>query len=96
MLSPIGEWFAKLADEAFAVCVCLPLCLPSDRLIPLYRYLGDHVMQGYEWLMKVYRPGDKVTIFGFSRGAYTGKQSLLLESDSVLLADGQLCTKLEH
>ena len=30
-------------------------------------------MQGYKFLMDNYRPGDKLSIFGFSRGAYTGQ-----------------------
>ncbi|KIM79385.1 hypothetical protein PILCRDRAFT_823653 [Piloderma croceum F 1598] len=33
--------------------------------------LGQHIMAGYEWLMQTYTAGDKISIFGFSRGAYT-------------------------
>lgn len=29
------------------------------------------VMSGYEFLMQNYRVGDKICLFGFSRGAYT-------------------------
>ncbi|KAH7885398.1 hypothetical protein F5I97DRAFT_1380503 [Phlebopus sp. FC_14] len=36
-------------------------------------YLGAHVMGGYKYLMDNYRPGDKVCLFGFSRGAYTAR-----------------------
>jgi hypothetical protein len=36
-------------------------------------YLDGHVMGGYKFLMEHYRPGDKVSIFGFSRGAYTAR-----------------------
>ncbi|GJE95087.1 DUF2235 domain-containing protein [Phanerochaete sordida] len=32
-----------------------------------------HVMQGYEFLMQNYQAGDKICIFGFSRGAYTAR-----------------------
>ncbi|TFK26834.1 hypothetical protein FA15DRAFT_692857 [Coprinopsis marcescibilis] len=32
-----------------------------------------HVMSGYEFLMQNYLPGDKICIFGFSRGAYTAR-----------------------
>ncbi|KAG9315877.1 hypothetical protein JVU11DRAFT_3526 [Chiua virens] len=36
-------------------------------------YLDAHVMGGYEYLMETYRPGDKICLFGFSRGAYTAR-----------------------
>ncbi|KAL5482738.1 hypothetical protein ACEPAI_9332 [Sanghuangporus weigelae] len=36
-------------------------------------YLDAHVMDGYRFVMQNYRPGDKITIFGFSRGAYTAR-----------------------
>ncbi|EJC98126.1 uncharacterized protein FOMMEDRAFT_162480 [Fomitiporia mediterranea MF3/22] len=36
-------------------------------------YLDAHVMDGYRFIMKNYRPGDKISIFGFSRGAYTAR-----------------------
>jgi len=36
-------------------------------------YLDAHVMEGYTFLMQNYRPGDKICIFGFSRGAYTAR-----------------------
>jgi len=32
-----------------------------------------HVMAGYEFLMQNYRAGDRICIFGFSRGAYTAR-----------------------
>ena len=35
--------------------------------------LADHVMAGYEFLMRYYSSGDKIYIFGFSRGAYTAR-----------------------
>jgi uncharacterized protein (DUF2235 family) len=35
--------------------------------------LRAHVMGGYEFLMQNYREGDKICIFGFSRGAYTAR-----------------------
>ena len=31
----------------------------------------DNVLDAYRFLMKVYEPGDRVYLFGFSRGAYT-------------------------
>ncbi|KAI0800499.1 hypothetical protein C8Q74DRAFT_1191585 [Fomes fomentarius] len=35
--------------------------------------LGSHVMSGYEFLMQNYQAGDKICLFGFSRGAYTAR-----------------------
>ncbi|OJA07506.1 hypothetical protein AZE42_09221 [Rhizopogon vesiculosus] len=36
-------------------------------------YLDEHVMEGYKFLMNNYRSGDKICLFGFSRGAYTAR-----------------------
>jgi uncharacterized protein (DUF2235 family) len=35
--------------------------------------IDAHIMSGYEFLMQNYRTGDKICIFGFSRGAYTAR-----------------------
>ncbi|CAE6479938.1 unnamed protein product [Rhizoctonia solani] len=35
--------------------------------------LQDHVTDGYEFLMQNYSDGDKICLFGFSRGAYTAR-----------------------
>ncbi|KAK0457554.1 uncharacterized protein EV420DRAFT_1271505 [Desarmillaria tabescens] len=35
--------------------------------------LDAHVMDGYQFLMQNYHAGDRVCIFGFSRGAYTAR-----------------------
>ncbi|GAA5852258.1 hypothetical protein JCM8547_006716 [Rhodosporidiobolus lusitaniae] len=35
--------------------------------------LDDHIMRGYEFLMNHYQLGDKIFLFGFSRGAYTAR-----------------------
>lgn len=35
--------------------------------------LGAHLMNGYEFLMQHYVPGDRICLFGFSRGAYTAR-----------------------
>ncbi|KAF8066478.1 hypothetical protein FPV67DRAFT_1494951 [Lyophyllum atratum] len=35
--------------------------------------LSAHVMDGYEFLMQHYQAGDRICIFGFSRGAYTAR-----------------------
>ncbi|KZS92263.1 hypothetical protein SISNIDRAFT_429504 [Sistotremastrum niveocremeum HHB9708] len=36
-------------------------------------YLHAHVQEGYEFLMQNYIAGDRICIFGFSRGAYTAR-----------------------
>jgi hypothetical protein len=36
-------------------------------------YLYQHVIDGYKFLMQNYNVGDKVCLFGFSRGAYTAR-----------------------
>ncbi|CAE7144134.1 unnamed protein product [Rhizoctonia solani] len=36
-------------------------------------YLYQHVIDGYKFLMETYRDGDKICLFGFSRGAYTAR-----------------------
>ncbi|KAN0111562.1 Uncharacterized alpha/beta hydrolase domain (DUF2235) domain containing protein [Russula decolorans] len=36
-------------------------------------FLYQHVMDGYKFLMQNYNVGDKVCLFGFSRGAYTAR-----------------------
>jgi uncharacterized protein (DUF2235 family) len=33
--------------------------------------LGIHIKDAYRFLMQNYREGDKICLFGFSRGAYT-------------------------
>ncbi|KAL0575406.1 hypothetical protein V5O48_006577 [Marasmius crinis-equi] len=42
-----------------------------DQAIALH--LDAHVMDGYEFLMQNYTAGDRICIFGFSRGAYTAR-----------------------
>jgi uncharacterized protein (DUF2235 family) len=36
-------------------------------------YLSEHIMAGYEFIMDNHLPGDRICIFGFSRGAYTAR-----------------------
>jgi len=35
--------------------------------------LSGNVMDGYGWLARTWQPGDRVFLFGFSRGAYTAR-----------------------
>ncbi|KAI0064152.1 hypothetical protein BV25DRAFT_1800963 [Artomyces pyxidatus] len=51
-------------------------------------YLPAHVMEGYKFLMQNYDVGDKVCIFGFSRGAYTARAIAgMLHKVGLLLQD---------
>ncbi|KAJ3795996.1 hypothetical protein GGU11DRAFT_686682 [Lentinula aff. detonsa] len=43
----------------------------ADMMVGIH--LNAHVMTGYEFLMQNYKVGDKICIFGFSRGAYTAR-----------------------
>ncbi|KAF8797700.1 hypothetical protein BYT27DRAFT_6927925 [Phlegmacium glaucopus] len=42
-----------------------------DQALALH--LNDHVTDGYRFIMQKYRKGDKICLFGFSRGAYTAR-----------------------
>ncbi|KIK99629.1 hypothetical protein PAXRUDRAFT_822546 [Paxillus rubicundulus Ve08.2h10] len=59
----------------FAPGVVSPLWTPLAQLLDeaVAWYLDAHVMGGYKYLMENYRPGDKIYLFGFSRGAYTAR-----------------------
>jgi hypothetical protein len=35
--------------------------------------IGSNVVEAYRYLMRTYRAGDEISVFGFSRGAYTAK-----------------------
>ncbi|KAL4070335.1 hypothetical protein J3A83DRAFT_3177617 [Scleroderma citrinum] len=37
------------------------------------KHLDSHVMDGYKFIMQNYEAGDKICLFGFSRGAYTAR-----------------------
>ncbi|KAL5635892.1 hypothetical protein ACGC1H_004631 [Rhizoctonia solani] len=51
--------------------VTMALAKIADQGIALY--LDKHVMGGYQFLMKHYNEGDRICLFGFSRGAYTAR-----------------------
>jgi uncharacterized protein (DUF2235 family) len=36
-------------------------------------HLRDHVLGGYRFLMENYKEGDRICLFGFSRGAFTAR-----------------------
>ncbi|KAH8987402.1 hypothetical protein EDB86DRAFT_3082313 [Lactarius hatsudake] len=42
-----------------------------DKAIAWYLY--QHILDGYQFLMRNYKVGDQICLFGFSRGAYTAR-----------------------
>jgi uncharacterized protein (DUF2235 family) len=50
--------------------------------------LKDHVCNGYRFLMRHYRPGDEIFIFGFSRGAYSARVLAAMLYKVGLLTEG--------
>ncbi|KAG9124417.1 hypothetical protein FRC07_011703 [Ceratobasidium sp. 392] len=55
--------------------ILLPASIAMARVLDqgIALYLDKHVMGGYEFLMKHYNDGDRICLFGFSRGAYTAR-----------------------
>lgn len=52
----------------------IPSLLPSRQPPSTdFRNFDQFVQDGYKWLMDNYRDGDKIFLFGFSRGAYTAR-----------------------
>jgi uncharacterized protein (DUF2235 family) len=37
------------------------------------RGLSENIQEGYAWLSRIHRDGDRIYVFGFSRGAYTAR-----------------------
>jgi uncharacterized protein (DUF2235 family) len=35
--------------------------------------LSENILDGYKWIIETYQEGDKIFLFGFSRGAYTAR-----------------------
>lgn len=52
--------------------------------------MKQNISQAYAWLMDVYQPGDRIYIFGFSRGAYTARAFAALLGRPGLLRSGSL------
>ncbi|KAJ7801624.1 hypothetical protein B0H13DRAFT_1672506, partial [Mycena leptocephala] len=52
-----------------------PLTISLSKLVDkMFAWnIGSHVMDGYKFLMQNYRSGDRICLFGFSRGAYTAR-----------------------
>ncbi|EDR03434.1 uncharacterized protein LACBIDRAFT_307300 [Laccaria bicolor S238N-H82] len=71
VVSPLFEWGAKVLDLVFAWYVTGREA--STRKLDFFRHLDAHVLDGYRFIMQNYRFGDKICLFGFSRGAYTAR-----------------------
>jgi uncharacterized protein (DUF2235 family) len=50
--------------------------------------LEEHVTSGYRFLMRYYVPGDRIFIFGFSRGAYSARVLAAMLHKTGLLTQG--------
>jgi len=50
--------------------------------------LVDKLAEAYTWLMEHYQPGDRVYVFGFSRGAYTARALAAMVGRPGLLRSG--------
>ncbi|GAA6016791.1 hypothetical protein JCM11491_001808 [Sporobolomyces phaffii] len=50
--------------------------------------LPTHVQDAYTWLMNHWKPGDRIFIFGFSRGAFTGRALAGMLQEVGLLPEG--------
>lgn len=48
----------------------------------------SHVIAGYRFIMRYYKPGDRIYIFGFSRGAFTARFLSRMVSQVGLLSKG--------
>jgi len=59
----------------FAPGVVRPLLQWAAKILDeaIAWYLYEHVMEGYKFIMQNYNVGDRVCLFGFSRGAYTAR-----------------------
>ncbi|KAG9004940.1 hypothetical protein FRB94_001978 [Tulasnella sp. JGI-2019a] len=55
--------------------ILMPFYLAMSKLLDqaFAWYLDAHIMGGYSFLMQNYRKGDRICLFGFSRGAYTAR-----------------------
>ncbi len=52
--------------------------------------MKQNISQAYGWLMDTYQPGDRIYIFGFSRGAYTARAFAAMLGRPGLLRSGSL------
>ncbi|CAK5265619.1 unnamed protein product [Mycena citricolor] len=64
--------------DVFCPGIAHPFMAKLHRTIDamLGLHLNAHVMGGYEFLMQNYQAGDKICLFGFSRGAYVNRAGI--------------------
>ena len=55
--------------------------------------LDRNICAGYRWLVEHYRPGDRVYVFGFSRGAYTARSLVGMVRNAGLLVNADCVTR---
>ncbi|KDQ18883.1 hypothetical protein BOTBODRAFT_153759 [Botryobasidium botryosum FD-172 SS1] len=59
------------ASPGFTTPIMLAVAKFADLAIAWF--LNEHVMGGYKYLMQHYKAGDRIFLFGFSRGAYIAR-----------------------
>ncbi|CAE6435917.1 unnamed protein product [Rhizoctonia solani] len=59
------------APPGLMTSVGLHVAAKADEGVAWFLY--QHVIDGYKYLMQTYQAGDQISIFGFSRGAYTAR-----------------------
>lgn len=59
------------APPGFMTNTGLSVAAKADEAMAWFLY--QHVIDGYKYLMQTYQDGDQISIFGFSRGAYTAR-----------------------
>ncbi|CAE6500180.1 unnamed protein product [Rhizoctonia solani] len=59
------------SSPGLTTSVGLAIASKLDEAVAWYLY--QHVIDGYRYLMETYRIGDRITLFGFSRGAFTAR-----------------------
>ncbi|KAF8600419.1 hypothetical protein BDV93DRAFT_559397 [Ceratobasidium sp. AG-I] len=59
------------APPSYITSIGLSIAKKADEGLAWYLY--QHVMDGYKFLVETYCIGDRISIFGFSRGAFTAR-----------------------
>ncbi|KAG9076960.1 hypothetical protein FS749_011201, partial [Ceratobasidium sp. UAMH 11750] len=59
------------APPGWLTSVGLSVATTADKGFASFLY--QHVIDGYKFLMETYQAGDRISIFGFSRGAFTAR-----------------------
>lgn len=62
-----------LIDTAPSIITPVTAAIAKTLDLAFAWYISAHITSGYEFLAQNWCPGDKVCMFGFSRGAYTAR-----------------------